>query len=99
VGAVGVHLAHEPGPGRERAAEARDVGAAEPELRRPVQHLDAQPLGERARAVGRGVVDDEDVVRLAGERGARAGHDGAEAGGLVIGGEDEPDRAGHARVR
>ena len=89
--AVGVHLADELGAVRERAGEAGDVGGAEAELARAVEHLGAEPLGERAGAVGRGVVDDEDVEVLAGERLAGAGDHAGQARGLVVGGEDEPD--------
>jgi hypothetical protein len=61
VRAVGVHLADELGVVRERVGEAGDVGGAEAELARAVEHLGAELLGERAGAVGAGVVDDEDV--------------------------------------
>ena len=58
----------------------------------------ASALGERAGAVGRGVVDHEDVQVLAGERGADALDHAARLVGLVVGGEDEPDGAGHGRA-
>ncbi len=95
MGAVGVELADEVRALRERAGEAGDVGAPEAELGRAVQHLGAQPLGERAGAVGRGVVDHEQVEVLGGERGPRRGDHARERRGLVVGREDEPDGTGH----
>src|SRR5690606_3860017 len=50
----------------EGPAEALEVGRAEPELAAPVEDVDPRVfrrelVGDRAGAVGRGVVDDEDV--------------------------------------
>jgi hypothetical protein len=64
VGEVGVHDDHAVGAALERAREAREVRLAEPLLARPVQHLDSlvplgEPVGQPARAVGRGVVHHE----------------------------------------
>jgi hypothetical protein len=64
---VGVHLEQQAGPLLDRPAEAGDVGRPEPALVRPVQDRDlggrlgGEAVGDRARAVGRGVVDDEDA--------------------------------------
>ena len=93
VGAVGVHLAHDLRALGERALEARDVGGAEAELGGPVDDLGAERLRERAGAVGRVVVDHDDVEVLAGERGPGALDHAGEAVRLLVGGEDEPDQS------
>ena len=63
---VAVHLEDQLGPVGERAAEAGDVRRAEAFLPRPVQDGDevellGEPVGDLAGAVGRVVVDYEDV--------------------------------------
>ncbi len=68
---VGVHLDDAPGAAREHVGEAVDVGPAEALLAGAMEDLDArvrggQAVGQRPGAVGRGVVDDEQV--RAGQR-------------------------------
>src|SRR5918997_1255370 len=99
---VGLHLDHVPGAAAQGVGEAVDVGQPEPRLAGAVQDLDGAVAGgdgvrQRARAVGRGVVDDEDP----GLRHALADgvHERLEVLGLVVGGDDDPGRAGHARPR
>ncbi len=70
VGEVGVHLHQRLVALGQAELEALPVGAAEPGLGRPAQHLDAaqlvgQGLGQIGRAVGAVVVDHEDVDRRA----------------------------------
>src|SRR4051812_42916298 len=105
VGEIGIHLADERGTGSEGPPESREVGLAEPELRVAMKHLDLvgqlgrQAVGNGARAVGRGVVDDQHPMAVRGgvandvERGA---HDRLEVRGLVVGREDEPGGRGHS---
>ena len=67
MGEVGVHLADQLGAAGERLAKAGDVGRAEALLARPVEHRDVrmlggQPVGDLPGAVGRGVVDDQQVA-------------------------------------
>ena len=66
VGAVGVHLADHVVAGVERHPEAVQVGRAQAGLVGAVQDRDlrvggGEPVGDVAGAVGRAVVDDEDV--------------------------------------
>src|SRR5438067_7435418 len=66
---VRVHLEHELSTAVERSAEAGQVGGAKTLLARAVQNLEAmdltrEPIRDRARAVRRVVVDDEDPVAL-----------------------------------
>ena len=88
---VAVHLEHELGAVGERAAEAGDVGGAEPLLRGAVEDADVrqlggEPVGELAGAVGRVVVDHEHAVALAEDAAERADHR-LEVLELVVGGE------------
>ena len=66
MGEVGVHLQDQRGAAGEGAPEAGDVGGAESFLAWPVQDADVlvalgQPLGDLPGAVGRTVIDDQDV--------------------------------------
>ena len=101
MGVVGVHHQHQFGAAVKRALEAGQVGPAEALLARTVQHLDrlqlrGQPVGDPARAVGRGVVDDQHAM-LAGheplELIERRAHDPLDVAGLVVGGHGEPHTA------
>src|SRR5690606_11155194 len=77
---VGVHLDDGVVVALERPPEAVEVGAPEPLLAGPVQHVQARVgrrclLGPLTGAVGRGVVDDEhaDVGDALAQRGERGG--------------------------
>lgn len=91
VAAVAVHRQHPVGAGVEAEAEAREVGAAQPELCRAPQQMQpwlvaARALDEIAGAIGARVIDDErfepGILR---EHGAR---DRQDVSGFVVGGED-----------
>jgi hypothetical protein len=99
VGQVGVHLDDQLRAGRQRLAEAGEVGAAEAVLARAVQDADVavvagELVGQLAGAVGRGVVDDEhggvDGRSAGREGGSGAGHDRREVLAFVEGRQDDP---------
>src|SRR5262245_20121012 len=92
VGEVGVHLEDVLGPLIERVAEAVAVGRTQPQLARSLEQMDARRGGhpllhDRGGAVGRVVVDDEDV-QVEGQR-----HQSVEQRrnvlAFVVGGDDD----------
>ncbi len=73
MGEVAVHLEHELRAARQHVPEPVDVRAPQPLLAGAVEDLDPrqlgrEPVGDLARAVGRVVVDHEDVDVLVRER-------------------------------
>jgi hypothetical protein len=100
---VGVHLDDALRARRERVPEARQVGLPEPALAGPVEHLDdaelrADALGDRAGAVRRGVVDDEDAMvlrRRLREHLGDAAQQPLDRSGLVICRHDHPGGGRH----
>src|SRR5205823_1917286 len=76
---VAVHLEHELGALGERAPEAGEIRGSEAFLALAVQHADelelaGEAVGDRAGAVGRAVVDDEDAVAGPEHLAERADH-------------------------
>ena len=103
MGEVGVHLHHVARAVVERVAKAGQVGGADPVLLGAVQHLHpvalgGEPIGDLAGAVGRAVVDDQDLVGpIVGSREhlARGGRYRLDVLRLVVGGEDQPGNLKH----
>ena len=95
VGEVGVHVGDQLRPARQRLPEPGHVRGPEAPLGRPVQDGDVlaiacEPIGDLAGAVGRRVVDDQESPR-GRQLLERRGDDRLDVGGLVVGGNDEPD--------
>ncbi len=93
---VGVHLDEELGTLGQADPERVLVGAAKPKLARPVQDPHAgigggQSIRELAGAVGRGVVDDQDLVA----EPADSGHHPLEVQDLVEGRQHHQHRIAH----
>ena len=86
----------------ERVAEAGEIRRADPVLLGAVQHLDLLALGGQtirylAGAIGRAVVDDEDLVGAvirAREHRARGSRDRLNVLGLVVGRQYQPGHVG-----
>jgi len=102
---VGVHLEHEVGAGVEHPAEARQIGASQTLLARSVKdlhlgELGGELVGQDAGAVGRVVVDDQQVMLEPGGRELRENgpHERVDVLGLVVRREHKPG-TGHGRVQ
>lgn len=100
---VRVHLQDGVGGALQGPGEGGEIGLAQPLFFRPVQDLDAprmrgrQRLGDRAGAVRRGVVHDQEA-KVGLQREDLLGQ-GAQVLGLVVGGqEDQGVSEGHVSV-